>query len=145
MSLLIVSSIFPVQSRPQGDVCSDCCLSFWSECISQCQPMSACYECSLEYSTCTTECPISCLKWIIHKNFMSRIFVWLWDVSGNVDLYSWYLLPRISCAWDVGRWQSAINDYIHYIKNTRLFSIEIFRFKRQSRVTFCICQDYGLK
>lgn len=72
LSVLVISSIFPVQCRPQGDVCSDCCLSYWAECMSQCEPMSACYDCSLEYSSCTSQCPDSCLKWTIHKNFMSQ-------------------------------------------------------------------------
>ncbi|KAM7435028.1 hypothetical protein ABFA07_014964 [Porites harrisoni] len=63
--MVFTASMVAVQAIPRPNldstaVCVSCCHSQWKACMSQCQPISSCIDCSMAYSNCTLECPGSC-------------------------------------------------------------------------------------
>ena len=100
--LVCTACMLGVQARPQ-DLCSSCCQSQWSACMTQCETISSCYDCSMEYNNCTAGCPGSCQIWIRGGHTWSKGIL-LWG-SGPESLQTNYIEIKVM----INYWQFGVS------------------------------------
>ena len=58
--LAFIAFLFFSISAPVHGDCASCCLGEWRQCLTSCDNMDQCSECTEEKETCVGNCPGSC-------------------------------------------------------------------------------------